>query len=317
MQSRMSKNLIFSNIGGFDGEFYPAESLLALFRYSNLTKNKTGLKLVSNFGSQLNQKLSKSNFYLIWPKRNKSDSETFGENSQGRLVLALAQLYRESNISIFKSTLHEAFLALTKLPLISTQSTITHKMYRLPAYAFKNTKDPEAISGRTLDPNHDATLAAAYFYAAQTTALSSLEKVSALKLADYYFRASLDLASSKCLPLADQKIWRSACDTRYNSFWIYWTNKLQRSLGDEGSEGKIRAQYEVLSQFSKRFQTQGVYPVEYKGPYLNPAEAFSLFGVTAKYGSYEEFKTWQKNLNAWILANGNGSESWPIGMLFP
>jgi hypothetical protein len=97
---------------------------------------------------------------------------------------------------------------------------------------YRDIRAPQAISGRSLDPNHDATLAAAYCLISDAKILDKAASDRAKTMAGYYFSAALDLAKSgSCLPLADQPDYINSCDTRYNAFWMYWMLKMQPELG--------------------------------------------------------------------------------------
>ena len=316
IKDRLNLNTIMLKIGGFDGRYYPAEVILTISRYQRYNfkdYSKTLSTLLQNMEIQLN----KENSYLTWPHDAGNTTHVFGENTQGRLVLASAQLYQETKIPSLKNIVTRTYFALSKLPDVKVYSKTTNKSYYLPAYSYRTPIRPELISGRTLDPNHEATLAAAYFYASQTDALSPGQRSLAVKRARYYFHVSFALVDSNCLPLADQPGWITACDTRYNAFWIYWVSKLQKYLGNSETERQMMWQESVLSKYSRDFKTHRVYPNEYTGPYLDPIEPFTLAGAVARYASSNEWASWIETLDSWIFTNRDKSNSWPIGLLIP
>lgn len=306
----------FNNTGGFNPQFYPAELLLEVIKARN-SENKIFVdSWLESEIKTLKNDIRKTNYFLIHP--NSGNQMKFGENSQSRLVLALANAYSIYPNTDIRDLLVGTYSALKSLPLITVNSTITNNKFRLPAYIYKNPNNPRADSGRSLDPNHEATLAAAYLQVSRSGVLSKRDSMQALNIAKNYFYAGLDLTiRNKCLALADQPNFIDSCDTRYNAFWLHYMLDVQPYLGNSSSLNILRNQYYVMKRHISTFSTLREYPFKYKGKYPNPVEPVTLLNAVAKFGSKSEFSHFVSELNHYYLDNSENSSNWPMTFLLP
>jgi hypothetical protein len=183
---------------------------------------------------------------------------------------------------------------------------------------YSDTWAPKAISGRSLDPNHEATLAAAYWMISNSKILDKAASDRAKNMARYYFSAALDLAKSgNCLPLADQPDYINSCGTRYNAFWMYWMLKMQPELGSSISLGQLRDQYGVMSKNIKNFASERVYPLKNRGIYPDPVEIITLLPAVQQFASKYDLEKYIHRVNAYYKFNSKNSLDWPITYLLP
>lgn len=303
--------------GGFDPRYYPAEVIASVYALGLDAGDTQLVKWGRDELDHLDNMLQSHNGYLKWPID--IDGEvTFGELAQSRVVFSLGLINARSPSEVTRRLIKNAYLALDRLPRVEVYSSFTSNKYLLPSYAFHNVVSPTAISFRSLDPNHDAALAAAYSIAADTIQ-GTAENQYANQMARYYFNAALDMANnSTCLPLADQPEYRNDCDTRYNGFWlalmIYTSQKLKMNNADL----LLNHQYSVIRAWSKQFYTSRTYPNEYTGPYPDPVEPLLLGVAVAKFDDQTAWKQYLDKLNAMIEGSSNSSiEAWPAGWLYP
>jgi hypothetical protein len=317
MLKRIKNGTISKEIGGFNPAYYPSELLWSISKIEGLDQSGNLRKYRLFYTKNLHDELKKSNFFLLHPKIHASDKQ-FGENTQSRLVLGLANLLKVTNSPLVKELVSKTFLALDSLPKLNVTSSVTKRKYKLPAYLYRNTRTPEAISGRSLDPNHEATLAAAYWMISDSKILDKVASNRAKAMAKYYFFAALDLAKSgRCLPLADQPDYIDSCDTRYNAFWMYWMLKMQPELGSSISLDQLRGQYRVMSKNIKNFTSERIYPLKYQGIYPDPVEIITLLPAVQQFGSEYDLNKYIYRANAYYNFNSKKSPDWPITYLLP
>ena len=312
---RVKLGKIFVTTGGFNPQFYPTEAIFSVAQARN-SENKVYIdSWLSTEIAKLGTKLKRSNYYLIHPDQ---DSISFGENSQSRLVLGLANIYAVYPDRKIHSLLVSTYLALDKLPLVKVNSSVTNKNFLLPAYTYRNVNAPKVNSGRSLDPNHEATLAASYLAVSKSGVLSKSDSQKARNKAKSYFYAGLDLAiKDKCLALADEPTYIDKCDTRYNAFWMNWMLVVQQDVGNPSTLTILRNQFQVMKSQIDSFSTKRVYPFGYSGVYPDPVEPISLLSAVASFGSRTDFLIFVRRLNQYYSENSRYSSSWPITFLYP
>jgi hypothetical protein len=313
---RLKLGKTFNNTGGFNPKFYPAETLLEVVKARNSVNNGFVDSWLETEIKRLRTEIRNTNYFLIHP--TSGSQRVFGENSQARLVLGLANIYAIYPNKDIENLLVNTYFALNSLPLIVVNSTVTNNSFRLPAYIYENPIKPKANSGRTLDPNHEATLAAAYLQVSRSGVLSKSDSAQALKNAKNYFYAGLDLViEDKCLALADQPTFIDSCDTRYNAFWLHWMLVAQPYLGNPSTLITLRNQYYVMKKQITNFSTLREYPFRYNGKYPDPVEPITLLNSVAKFGSKSEFLNFVSKLNHYYLQNSKYSSAWPTTFLMP
>lgn len=264
---------------------------------------------------RIGHQLDANEGYLIWPTQI-DNKPTFGELAQSRLVLSLALIYRATGNANAKQYAMIAFAALERLPLINVTSSITGKTYRLPSYVFHDVRNPVAISGRDLDPNHDAFLAAAYYAMGVFVLDDQAASAQALAKADGYLSAALDMANSgRCLPLADHPAYRNDCDTRYNGTWSAMLEIVVRSGPPREAIRLIDTQFVFARPAILNFETRRTYPEAYVGPYPDPVEPLLWLPSAARNFSADELRAFGDKINQ-LIETGNSS-AWPSGHLYP
>jgi hypothetical protein len=313
---RVKSGQIFTNTGGFDPRYYPTEALLSVVKARNLANKDYYNVWLKKEIDGLANKLKKTNYFLIHPSSGKE--RVFGENSQSRLVHGLVNIYSIFPNKEIGNLLVSTYAALDSLPLVTVQSSLTGKYFHLPAYLYENPTKPKPISGRTLDPNHEATLADSYLQVSKSGLLSKSESIKALKKSKSYFYAGLDLAiKNRCLALADQPTFIDACDTRYNAFWLHWMLKAQPYLGNSKTLTILRNQYQVMTREVTKFSTKRVYPLPYRGKYPDQVEPMTLLNSVANFGTESQFLSYIDSLNDYLVLNSENSSTWPITFLLP
>jgi hypothetical protein len=321
---RIKAGKIYREIGGYSPIHYPSELIVAVIKARHSEDDEDLNIWINSEIDNLRLSLEKYNYYHVWPGHSKT--QTFGENTQTRLVLGLAEIYDLLPSQRTQTLLIESYFALKNLPELKVRSSVTGKIYLLPSYSYINTSKPKVDSYRTLDPNHDATLAAAYWKTAMSGALSLRDSTIAKKKAKEYFLAALDLTDSRahrlteingCLPLADQLIFKNSCDTRYNAFWLHWMLKMQDSLGNKESLSLLRGAYKATRSKLLSFQTYRTYPFVLRGNQPDPVEATTSLIAVARFEGYQVNQDFVKKLNIFFQSNSNRADKWPITYLFP
>ncbi len=316
-KKRIIGKTIMEKQGGFAPLYYPAE-VIASVQALGVTLNDT---LLTNWANNelinLEKNISLQHGYLIWPDKLNED-EAFGSNSQARLVLSLALIYKHTHDSKTLAILHKSFDALDRLPKTLVTNSISGKDHQLPYYAYKNTANPTPVSSRTLDPNQDASLALAYALYSELN-LSESRKTQILAQANKYLNAAFDMSSiNKCLPLADHQDYINLCDTRYNGWWLAQVYEATKILGRfEEFEKYLKSEYMVIRHYLNIFQTNRQYPTYYTGAYPDPVEPFLLMNIISKFDDALTWNIYTDNLNNFILDKKEKAPFWPSGSLYP
>lgn len=314
---RIQDNTIMLPQGGFDPRHYPAEVIASVHALGLDMEDLRLLNWATSELDALDQKISISNGFLIWPTEVEG-APTFGELAQSRLVFSLALIHEKSPSMKTKRMILMAFNALNKMPRIKVRSTFTGESYLLPPYAFHNPQAPLAISTRSLDPNHDAALAATYAIVADSVLENELDIIEAKKTAHEYYVAAMDLASpSKCLPLADQPEYRTDCDTRYNSFWLSLMLFSSQRLLINDADSSLNEQYLIIKKWSQNFQTSRTYPSEYTGYYYDPVEPILLATAVARFDNVSSWNAHVSHIDSMFKEGGVSMSKWPVGWLYP
>jgi hypothetical protein len=263
----------------------------------------------------LRKRFEADSWFLIWPDQI-SGQPTFGELDQARLVISMALIYRGTGNAIAKEIAVSTFTALERLPLTKVTSSKTGRSYRLPFWAYHDVNNPIAISGRALDPNHEAVLAATYTVMGRYLIDDPAKAAAALSKAGDYLLAALDLAGGdKCLPLADTTEYRDVCDTRYNGYWGFM---LELTVRHGASNTAIRAiddQFAYSRPAIIAFETRRTYPTLVTGPYPDPVEPLLWMPSAARNLSTDEFHALVQRTNEMIV--GSTPSGWPRGNLYP
>ena len=312
---RINANTIMTPKGGFDPRHYPAEVIASLYSIGLEFGDEHLIKWAEQQLENLFELIDKNNGYWVWPEQI-DGAPTFGELAQSRLVFSLGLIYKRKPSEKTLRTFNLAYGALDRLPLASVVSSITQSKYSLPFYAFHNVHAPTPISFRSLDPNHDAALAAAYAIASTIKADKS-EVSAALDKSNSYYKAALDMAGLSCLPLADQPEYVRDCDTRYNSFWLMLMQYSSVVLKQSYGEHLLQKQFDVIKPNLVKFSTRRTYPAVYVGEYPDPIEPMLLSVAVAKYCNDVEWRDYVIMLNAYIEKAGQDIDKWPAGWLYP
>jgi hypothetical protein len=312
---RIQDGTILAPNSGFDPRYYPGEVLASVIAIAGDTGDQAMMTWADSRLDEMQQRLMASNGFLIWP--DEIDAQpTFGELAQSRLVLSMALIYKGTSKMAARSIALLAFEALGRIPLADVQSSVTGKAYHLPYYALHDVDHPTAVSGRSLDPNHDAALAAAYTAMASFVLGDQAAADAATAKADGYLAAATDLATStNCLPLADLPEYRDACDTRYNGFWSFLLEVVDRDRPQSGAAQVADNQFLFARDALRSFVTHRVYPERLDGPYPDPVEPILWFPTAARGLARADFQAFVIKTNELIL-KGDPSK-WPRGSLYP
>jgi hypothetical protein len=312
---RIAEGSIFDPHAGFDPRYYPGEVLASVIAIAEDTHDKAMMYWALSQLKVLRQRLELHNGFLIWP--DEVDGQpTFGELAQSRLVLSLALIYRATGNDLAKQNALLAFAALERLPLQSVASSETGRVYYLPNYAYHDENNPRPISSRTLDPNHDAALAAAYTVMGRFLLNDPEAATRSLAKGRAYLAAALDLASAgKCLPLADLPDYSNLCDSRYNGFWSALLHIVGRYYPSDDAIQAADRQFAFASDAVVSFKTRRFYPDVMVGTYPDPVEPVLWISTAARSLSADVFMTFINRVNH-LIEDGD-APSWPSGLLYP
>jgi hypothetical protein len=312
---RIADGSIMHPNGGFDPRYYPGEVLASVMAIAQDTGDQNMMNWAVSQLELLRKQLEADNGFLIWPDQILGQP-TFGELDQARLVISMALIYRGTGNATAKYNANLAFAALERLPLTDVKSSKTGISYRLPFWAYHDIANPTAISGRALDPNHEAVLVATYTVMGRFVIDDSARAAMALSKANSYLSAALDLAGSdKCLPLADTPEYRDVCDTRYNGYWGFMLELGVRHGAPNHAIRAIDGQFAYARPAILAFETRRTYPTIVSGPYPDPVEPLLWMPSAARNLSAAEFHSLVLKTNEMIV--GDAPSSWPSGNLYP
>lgn len=313
--SAIADGTIMQLHGGFDPRHYPGEVIATAMGVAEDTGDGALMAWAQAEILRVRDRIAASQGVLIWPQQI-DGAPTFGELAQARLVLSMALIYRATRNDAARETAVNAFNALQRFPRLPVRSSITGRTYTLPAYAFHNPANPTAISGRTLDPNHDAVLAAAYAVMATHVLTDPVQAQAAAQEADHFHAAAEDMAhAGRCLPLADDPVYVNACDTRYNGYWGFSLETYAAMRPASSARRTIDVQFAYARAALNAFQTSRTYPAVLNGDYPDPVEPLAFWGALRRNMSATEVGVFVQRTNA-LIENGPLSD-WPRGNLYP
>lgn len=302
--------------GGFDPRYYPSETLASVDAVARLTGDAALADWVARELDALEARIASSHGFLIWPDLI-DGQPTFGPNAQARLLLSLLAMNAEHRSPQLERMIASAHAALERLATVDVTSSTTGRVYPLPPYAFHEPAAPRAITTRSVDPNQDAALAAAYaLYARWVAAADPAAATAAFRKARSYASASMDMMQAGvCTPLADQIEFKSACDTRYNSFHIGMLALYAAQADDDQAASAVTDQYMVLRHVWLAGRTSRHYPARYEGAMPDPVELMLLLPVVARFAP-EDSNALAARIQE-LYRSAAGAVDWPVGWLFP
>lgn len=311
---RISDGSIMKPNGGFDPRYYPGEVIASVWALGIDVSDPRLIAWSEVQLAEIQGRLAMANGYLLWPDLI-DGKPVFGELAQSRLVLSLGLIYRATGNERAGSLAVEAFTALDRLPRETVTSSVSGRSYQLPNYAYHDVEAPRGLSQRTLDPNHDAALAAAYLIMADHVLQDSEAVVAARQKGLGYLAAAVDLVTpTTCLPLADALEYQATCDTRYNGYWSFLLELVgQQELAS--ARAAVDIQFAFVRPHIVSFQTQRSYPEKFSGPYPDPVEPVLWLTSAARNLPTADFHQFTQQTNA-LIEHGMMS-AWPGGNLYP
>jgi hypothetical protein len=267
-------------IGVFNRNALPTEGLAPLWAAAMSSQDDSLLTLARKQLDHTLGQLSKGILFL--PGATKQ----IGSNVQMRLAMGFWQAYKETHEANYLKAAEVSADIIFTAPHIAVKSKFTGRTYVLPAYIYAFDSDVlKATSGRSLDPNQDATLAVmAHILATEPTSIFFKSK-TLLSLRDQYIAATLDMFSlPRCLPIADQDGFRDDCDSLYGWFAIYQMAVLNRSLKAPKITEAIRHQYAFYSPITLGGRSQRVFPKKLTEPISRIEELFFALGTAHEVG---------------------------------
>ncbi|MFM6853956.1 MAG: hypothetical protein ACKOUM_07725, partial [Sphingopyxis sp.] len=313
--ARIADGSILQLHGGFDPRHYPGEVIASVMAVAQDSDDAALMLWSQQRLADIHAALAAHNGYHMWPDAV-DGQPTFGELAQARLVLSLALIYGATGDVHAREGAVLAFSALDHMPRLPVTSSITGARYELPAYAYHDIANPVAISGRTLDPNHDAVLAAAYGVMSSRVLTDPSQIAGARDRGAHYLAAATDMAfAGRCLPLADMPEYINACDTRYNGFWAFMLEIAARAMPQGNAIRAIDEQARFAGPPAEAFQTSRTYPQNYAGAYPDPVEPLTLMGSVRRTMTSANATLFVDRANA--LMATQDMANWPRGNLYP
>jgi hypothetical protein len=217
-------------------------------------------------------------------------SRQFGSNMQIRLALGFWMAYKETGDIRYLVQADRSAAIVFNAPRVVAISSYSGKSYLLPAYVYSFSEaDVFPASGRTLDPNQEATLALMAQLLLLTPNSSFYRDTVLYKLRDDFINAALDMMTlPRCLPTADQDAVRVGCDTTYGWVTIFQLSAINRTLKDPRLALAIQNQYKFYSQITLKGMEERTYPTRLTAPLTLPRDPLFALMVAHELGEISD-----------------------------
>lgn len=250
---------ISSPRGEYDFNFFPTEGLSPLWSaYAMTGRVEYGALARAHVEDAISRY---KDAIFIWPTTD-STVRMVGSNSQARYALGLLLAYIEtSNAQYMHEAVRAAEVVLFSEHLL-VKSSFSGRNYNLPCYVY-TAEGPilQPASGRTMDPNQDATLALLAHLLLTIPESKYYQAMEIKNKRDEYLAAAVDLLSlERCVPVADQDSVRDGCDTLYGWFAIYQIALINEVIKSDAIKRMIENQYKYHSAYTLNKVSTRVFP---------------------------------------------------------
>jgi len=269
----------FANLG-YDARAYPSEAAVVFWSGYQLTGDPEYLRAGRDQLAYAATLVDAQGFF-DWPFQ---DLGRYSSNTMARLSLGFYMGYLATGDPAWLEYSERVAGALMTLPEANVVSTFSGASYQLPYYVYQS--PTEAASGRTLDPNQDASLALLFTLLANDSSSRLFRNAAVVERSVRYLAAAMAmLHDDTCWPLADQDGYRDVCDSLYNWWTLYQLNWANQVSPNTELTHLLSTQYQILRSDLLAGNTRRIYPSVYNGPLTNPTELWLALPPALQYGS--------------------------------
>ena len=244
--------------GPYDMNLYPTEGLAPLWSGAEATGTAAPRALAV---AHVEHALSVTpDGVFRWP--DGSAPPRVGSNTQARFALAYWLAYRATGDLRYLRAAEASHAALAAAPEVEVVSSATGARFQLPAYVYRLVDGALVVdSGRTLDPNQDATLSllAALLHATPASVHHGAPGLAAER--DRHLSALLEmLRPDRCVPAADQPAHLGRCDSLYGWWTLFQASVLDRLVTSPELHAAVERQYGLYRVYTLERTSVRSYP---------------------------------------------------------